>query len=171
MTWVYTANRTSTGGEIMSVYTYGNVFTVTDQFALYNPALGKITVDYLFEVKKNDDIVFSKSFSLSLDGVSYNKVENFTFKATARVQIMNVIIEYTILINQDTDTSNLGNFLTVTLTLADGTEVAEVVFEGTNNDAYFMFSDGTKKKVSDVLSGNLYEELGDFMDNIMEYFF
>jgi hypothetical protein len=171
MTWVYTANRTLTGGTVKEVTTYGSVFTLTEQMIFNATLSGVITVDYMFEVKKNGDVVYSKSFEITLEGMTKVKESNYSANVTARVKIFNVIINYKIFINQDTDTSNPGNFMTVTLKLTNGAKVADVVFEGPENDPYFKFSDGTTVAVPELLSEDLFYELGEFMDSIMSFIF
>jgi len=170
LTWVYTASRTLTGGTVKEVTTYGSLFSLTEQMTVNSSVSGVVTVDYLFEVKKNGEVVYIKSFAMTLEGMLSAKVENYSIDVTARVQIFNTVIYYTIFINQDTDTSNPGNFMTVTLKLTNGAKIADVVFEGIENEAYFKFSDGTKVKVVEFLSEELYYELDEFMDNIMDYF-
>ena len=170
LTWVYSASRTLTGGTVKEVTTYGSLFSLTEQMTVNSSVSGVVTVDYLFEVKKNGEVVYIKSFAMTLEGMLSAKVENYSIDVTARVQIFNTVIYYTIFINQDTDTSNPGNFMTVTLKLTNGAKIADVVFEGVENEAYFKFSDGTKVKVVEILSEELYYELGEFMDNIMNFF-
>lgn len=171
MTWVYTANRTLTGGTVKKVTTYGGVFALTEQMTFNSTLPGDATVDYMFEVKKNGDVLYSKSFEIILEGMTKAKEGNYSINVTAKVRIVNVIIYYTIFINQDTDTSNPGNFMTVTLKLTNGAKVADVVFEGAENDPYFKFSDDTTVAVPELLSEDLFYELGEFMDNLMEYIY
>ncbi|HPI46177.1 MAG TPA: hypothetical protein PLH91_13160 [Tenuifilaceae bacterium] len=171
MTWVYTANRTLTGGTVKTVTTYGSAFTLTQQMTVNASTSGVVTIDSMFEVKKSSDVVYSKSFEMTITGVAKTNVVSYTVNATAKVQIFDVVIYYTIVLNQDTDTSNPGNFMTVTLKLTNGAKIADVVFEGPENDPYFKFSDGTTVAVPELLSEDLFYELGEFMDSIMGFIF
>lgn len=81
---------------------------------------------------------------------------------------MNIVIDYTITINQSTDTSNPGNFMVVTISLTDGTKVAVVVF--VENEPYFEFADGTRVGVKQFLSTGLLEELEEFMDGLIGFY-
>lgn len=170
MTWVYTANRTLTGGNLKTVTNLGSVYSLTEQESANTNNSGVITVDYLFEARKNSEVIFSKSFNMTFEGLSKNTGSDFSVNVTAKVRIVNVVIYYTIFINQDTDTSNPGNFMTVTLKLTNGAKVADVIFEGEYHEPYFKFSDGTKVKVMDTLSEDLLNELEDFMDSLSDYF-
>lgn len=171
MTWIYTADRTLTGGTVKEVTTLGSMFTLTEQRSVSSTLSGVVTVDFLFQVKKNGEVVYSKSFEINITGVTKTDVLSYSVKATARVQIINVVIKYIIDINQDTNPSNPANFLTVVLRLTNGAKVADVVFEGVENEPYFKFSDGTKVKVMDILSEDLLYELEEFMDSIMEFIY
>lgn len=170
MTWVYTANQTLAGGNIKKVTTYGSIFTLTEQMSVNTATSGKVSVNASFEVKKNGGVIFSKSFEMTLEGMTKTFGESYSINVTAKVRIFNVVIYYTIAINQDTNTSNPGNFMTITLKLTNGAKVADVVFEGQDNEPYFKFSDGTKVKIMEILSEDLLYELEDFMDSIVEYF-
>jgi hypothetical protein len=170
MTWVYTANRTLTGGAIKKITTFGSIFTLTEQMSVNTATSGNVSIEASFEVKKNGEVVYSKSFAMTLEGMIKTISENYSISVNAQVRIMNMVIYYTIFINQDTDTSNPGNFMTVTLKLTNGAKVAEVVFEGVENEPYFKFSDGTKVKVMETLSEDLLYELEEFTESIMEFF-
>lgn len=169
MTWVYTATQTTLGGIVKTTSTYGSEYSVKNELSAYTSTSGTITVEYLFSAKKNGDVVFSKSFTCVLKGFSKN-LETYSADVTAQVRIMNLLIKYSIFIDQDTDTSNPGNFMKVSLWLTSGAKVADVVFEGQENDPYFEYSDGTRVSIESLLSEDLLYELEEFMNDIMWFF-
>ncbi len=169
MTWVYTANQTTLGGIVKTTSTYGSAYSVSNEFSAYTSTSGTITVEYLFSAKKNGDVVYSKYFKTVLIGFG-QKVEPYSADITAKVRIMNLVIKYSIFIDQDTDTSSPANFMKASLWLTNGAKVADVVFVGEEDEPYFEYSDGTRVSVESLLSEDLLYELEDFMEGLMWFF-
>jgi len=172
LSWTYTASMGLTSANAKFVYNIGN-FTQTQSFSLtsaYTTSTVKMTFSLLFEIQKNSSVVYSTSANMV---VSESDISGLKMAIEAKVRVMNIVIKWEINIDEDTDTSNPNNFMLVSVWTTSGAKVADVVliWEEIEYDyvAYFKYSDGSMEKVESKLNQGLYEDLGDFIDNLMSF--
>jgi hypothetical protein len=122
-----------------------------------------MTTTILDELKKGGDIIYSVSANIAMS----ESQTGYTVAVTAKVRIMDVEIRYEINTNQNTDTTNPGNFMKVSVWTTGGAKVADVVFvlntETQQYDPWLEFSDGSQVPVTEFFSPMLMDALDGFM--------
>lgn len=170
VSWIYTASMGSTSAKVKFVYTIGN-FTQTESVSvsmIYTTSSVKMSFSLLFEIQKNGSVVYATSATVV---VTESEISGLKMAIDAKVRIMNIVIKWNINIDEETDTSNPNNFMLVSVWTTSGAKVADVVliWDEVENDyiAYFKYSNGSLEKVEDKINQGLFEDLGEFIDNIM----
>lgn len=177
--WNYTASMsgsaTSYTMKMNFVYTLG-IYSRTQSLSMAF-ASGKtsssINLSMLDEVKKNSEILYSTSISMTMKSAT----SSVTYAIDAKFRVKNIAIKWDINYDQNTNTNgNPGNFMTISVWTTDGAKVADVIFvlEGDKYVPWFKYSDGTTEKVSDKLGsdnveGSLAWAIKEFMDEVMNF--
>jgi hypothetical protein len=132
---------------------------------------GKITLSMLDEIKKNSNILYSTSFSLSATGSESSGVN---VSINAKFRISDIIVKYDINFDETTNTDgDPSEWMAISVWTAGGAKVADVVFHYEEYEyvAYFKLADDSEVLVSEYLSEDLYLTLQYFPQEMLYMFY
>lgn len=174
--WAYTASRTDYDkGSVTFSYTLGDFSQTESYSSTYSTdytTYYKMSQSMSFEVKYMGEIVFGQYAAISAN----ESQDGYSVSIDARVRVKSIVVKWDIDWTNTTDTSDPNNFMKISVWRTDGAKIADVemIYDSELDDyvAWFVYTDGTKEKVSDKLGseneeGSIYGMMYWFINDLM----
>jgi hypothetical protein len=156
------------------VYQFGTTFDLTQSMSIaYSQSVSsyKAVISMLEELKKNDAILISRSFALTMT----ESQAGYSQSIDAKFRVKNIIVKFNVDVDQDTNfEGDPGLYMSISVWTASGAKVADVYFEEVEPGywvPYFRFADDTTAPITDFFNEDLNDEMGNFVSSFMDFGF